>query len=167
MNIEVIRTLFDYNYWAHRKVWDCIMELSSEQFTQHIPYSMGSVHSQVVHSMSAEWIWLSRLCGNAPTSMLTVEEYPTRGLIRQKWDNIEADMRAYLDAITEDQLHQTFDYQQTDGTPRQDKILDILLHVVNHGTDHRAQILRILGDFGAPTIAQDIIFYMREKRGES
>jgi uncharacterized damage-inducible protein DinB len=33
-------------------------------------------------------------------------------------------------------------------------------HVVNHGTDHRAQVLRILYELGAPTFEQDIMEYL-------
>jgi len=36
----------------------------------------------------------------------------------------------------------------------------VLLHVVNHGTDHRAQLLRVLNDLGVNTEYQDYIFYV-------
>jgi uncharacterized damage-inducible protein DinB len=36
----------------------------------------------------------------------------------------------------------------------------VLLHVVNHGTDHRAQALRLLNDLGVETTSQDYIFYV-------
>ena len=36
----------------------------------------------------------------------------------------------------------------------------MLLHVANHGTDHRAQILRVLHDLGVQTTSQDLIFYV-------
>jgi uncharacterized damage-inducible protein DinB len=32
--------------------------------------------------------------------------------------------------------------------------------MVNHGTDHRAQVLRSLHDFGAPTFNQDLIIHL-------
>lgn len=38
----------------------------------------------------------------------------------------------------------------------------ILLHVVNHGTDHRAQILRSLREFGIETPSQDYVFFADE-----
>jgi uncharacterized damage-inducible protein DinB len=38
----------------------------------------------------------------------------------------------------------------------------VLLHVCNHGTDHRAQLLRLLNDLGVKTTAQDYIFYVYE-----
>jgi uncharacterized damage-inducible protein DinB len=47
--------------------------------------------------------------------------------------------------------------------PEEDKDLivwQVLLHVVNHGTDHRAQLLRLLNDLGVKTTSQDYIFYV-------
>jgi uncharacterized damage-inducible protein DinB len=49
--------------------------------------------------------------------------------------------------------------------PEEDKNLvvwQVLLHVVNHGTDHRAQLLRLLNDLGVNTEYQDYIFYVFE-----
>jgi len=46
--------------------------------------------------------------------------------------------------------------------PDEDKDLmlwQVLIHVVNHGMDHRAQILRLLHDLGVKTTSQDYIFY--------
>ena len=34
--------------------------------------------------------------------------------------------------------------------------------MVNHGTDHRAQVLRVLHDLGVDTTSQDYIFYVYE-----
>jgi uncharacterized damage-inducible protein DinB len=39
----------------------------------------------------------------------------------------------------------------------------ILAHVANHGTGHRAQILRLLDDLGAPTFDQDLIIFLWER----
>jgi uncharacterized damage-inducible protein DinB len=39
----------------------------------------------------------------------------------------------------------------------------VLLHVGNHGTDHRAQILRLLSDLGLKTGPQDYVFYIYDK----
>lgn len=49
--------------------------------------------------------------------------------------------------------------------PEEDKDLivwQVLLHVVNHATDHRAQLLRLLNDLGIKTTSQDYIFYVYE-----
>ena len=47
--------------------------------------------------------------------------------------------------------------------PEEDQDLtvwQVLIHVANHGTDHRAQILRALHDLGIPTFDQDLILYL-------
>jgi uncharacterized damage-inducible protein DinB len=49
--------------------------------------------------------------------------------------------------------------------PEEDKELtvwQVLLHVANHATDHRAQLLRSLHDLGVETKSQDYIFYVYE-----
>ena len=38
-------------------------------------------------------------------------------------------------------------------------VWQVLLQLVNHGTDHRAQLLRCLHDMGIKTVSQDYIFY--------
>ena len=38
-------------------------------------------------------------------------------------------------------------------------VWQVLLQVGNHGTDHRAQLLRLLNDMGVKTVSQDYIFY--------
>ncbi len=163
MHIETIRMLYDYNYSLHRQVWDCIMHLTEEQFTQAIPYSIGSLHAHTVHVMSAEWIWFARLRGETPVAMLRPEDYPNRETVRARWDEIEQGIRGYLATLTDDAVQGTCAYRTTKGIAYEDPITGILLHVVNHGTDHRSQMLRVLHDLGAPTLEQDLIFYLRQR----
>ena len=69
-------------------------------------------------------------------------------------------MRSYLAELRDEML-----FAKPITEPEEDKDLvvwQVLLHVVNHGTDHRAQILRLLNDLGVKTTAQDYIFYVYE-----
>ena len=44
---------------------------------------------------------------------------------------------------------------------------EILLHVANHATDHRSQILAVLHQyFHVKTVEQDMILYLAEQRGQ-
>jgi uncharacterized damage-inducible protein DinB len=70
-------------------------------------------------------------------------------------------MRDYLAELRDDMLFTTPIVE-----PDEDKDLivwQVLLHVANHGTDHRAQILRQLNDLGIKTGYQDYIFYVYER----
>ena len=161
MDIGMVRTLYDYNVWAHHQVWDCIMQLNDEQFTREIEYSHGSIHAQVVHTMFAEWSWFSRLQGHSTTRIWQAADFPTRDSIRARWDEVEADIRAYLDSLSDEDLKETFHYTTTKGTPQENVRWEILIHVLNHGTDHRAQIMAMLNQIGVPGVEQDLIFYLR------
>ena len=67
-------------------------------------------------------------------------------------------MRDYLA-----ELHDEMLFDKPIKEPKEDKELvvwQVLLHVANHGTDHRAQLLRFLNDLGVKTTSQDYIFYI-------
>jgi uncharacterized damage-inducible protein DinB len=161
MDVITIRQLVDYNYAAHRKVWTCIEALTDEQFVRDYEYSVGSVRNQVVHTMSAERLWLYRLQGES-LGMLNYEEFPTRALVRSQWDNIERDIRSYADSLTNTQLGETIAYRGLKSDSFTNMRWEMLVQLVNHGTDHRAQILALLYQLGAPTVAQDWMFYLRD-----
>jgi uncharacterized damage-inducible protein DinB len=165
MDANYFRGLFDYNYWAHRRVWDCVMQLNEEQFAHPCDYSIGSVYEQVVHTMGAEWLWLQRVNGVSPEMIPGTADYPTRTAIRTKWDTVEAEWRAYLAQVMDEQLRQTLVYTSITGRARRETPLwQVLGHVVNHSTDHRAQTLAQIHQVGGKTIEQDLIFYTWEQR---
>ena len=54
-------------------------------------------------------------------------------------------------------------YQNTSGQAFETGLADIVIHVINHSTHHRAQIVQLLrsGDIEPPRL--DYIFFCREK----
>ena len=47
--------------------------------------------------------------------------------------------------------------------PTTNTVWEILVHMVNHGTDHRAQVLALLHRLGAPTFEHDLILYLWDR----
>lgn len=43
MNANAFRHLYGYHFAENRKLWDHVLSLSHEQFTQPVSYSRGSV----------------------------------------------------------------------------------------------------------------------------
>ena len=157
MNASAFCHLYDYHFAENRKMWNAyIMPLSQEQFTHHVDYSIGSVRNHIVHLMSVDHAWFSELRGNEPTDHLDPTRFEDRERIRAHWDNVEQMMRAYLANLRDEML---FEKPFPEGEDQDLLLWQVLLHVANHGTDHRAQLLRILNDLGVKTSAQDYIFY--------
>lgn len=158
---ETIRFLFHYNDEAHKLVWEqAILPLTDEQFTRPLNYSWGSIHAQVVHVMGAEQIWINRLMGR-PYEILRPEDYPARPAIWEKWGQIRTTTSAYLEGLKDEDLSSSFEYKTSRGEAYSNERGHILLHVVNHGTDHRAQILAMIHQMGGATVEQDILDFIR------
>ena len=159
MNANAFRHFYDYHFAENRKIWDSyVSQLSHEQFTQPSGYSHGSVRDQIVHLMSVDEGWFSELRGVEFPEPLNPAELPDREGIRARWDSVEQGMRDYLAQLRDDML---FDKPIKEPDEDRDLIVwQVLLHVANHGTDHRAQILRLLNDLGVETDFQDYIFYV-------
>ena len=158
MNADAFRQLYDYHFSENRKIWDTyILPLSQEQFTQPVDYSVGSVCNQIVHLMNVDDIWFSPLRGLDIPEWLDPADFEDRSVIRAHWDNVEQSMRDYLAKLRDEML---FEKPFPEGEDKDLILWQVLLHVVNHGTDHRAQLLRVLNDLGVKTGPQDFVFYV-------
>ena len=159
MNTNAFRLFYDYHFTENRKIWDShITQLTHEQFTQNVDYSHGSVRDQIIHLMSVDELWFSELRGVESSEPFSAIDFDDREIIRAHWDSVEQSMRHYLAELRDDML-----FAKPIKEPEEDKDLSVwqvLLHVVNHGTDHRAQLLRVLHDLGFKTTSQDFIFYV-------
>ncbi len=158
MNADAFRQFYEYHFTENRKIWDSyVTPLSDQQFTQSADYSHGSVRDQILHLMSADDYWFSGLRVIPRPEPLGSADFADRKAIRARGDSIEQSMRAYLATLQDKML---FEKPFTDGEDPDVLLWQALLHVANHGTDHRAQLLRWLHDLGVETTSQDYIFYL-------
>ncbi len=159
MITEIFRQLYNYHFSENRKIWGYATQLSSyEQFVQDVSYSHGSVRNQIVHLLSVDEVWFAELRGIDLPEPYQPANFDDREMIRARWDNVEQNMRDYLAELRDAML-----FDRPIKEPEEDKNLmvwQVLIHVINHGTDHRAQILRLLYDLGIKTTSQDYIFYV-------
>jgi uncharacterized damage-inducible protein DinB len=160
-----IRRLFDYSYWAFERVWDCIMDLSDAQFTKDIDYSVGSIRNHVVHMMSLDLRWIRRVQGTTVPPLMPFEIFNTRADAKAKWDDIKDEVLTYVYSLDQAGLDEPVRYEiRTSLLGLQRGRWELLLHVANHGTDHRAQLLAMLHThFGVKTVEQDLIFYLMDE----
>jgi uncharacterized damage-inducible protein DinB len=159
MNAAAFRHLYDYHFATNRFLWDTyIVPLTHAQFTQASSYSHGSVRDQLVHLVNVDDVWFSDLSGQVPAESLDPAQVVDRAAFRAHWDAVEQRMRAYLAHLTDDMLND----QPLQGEDKDLRVWQVLLHIANHGTDHRAQILRLLSDLGVQTTSQDYVFYAYE-----
>lgn len=157
MNADSFRHLYNYHFSENHKIWEYVTRLSYVQFVQAVNYSHGSVRNQVVHLLSVDEAWFGELRGIEPPEPYQPASFDDREVLCERWKNVEQDMFDYLAQLQDDML-----WKRPIKEPEEDRNLmvwQVLIHVINHGTDHRAQILRLLHDLGIQTTSQDYIFY--------
>lgn len=157
-----VMLLFDYNYWANRRVLDAAANVSDEQFVAPANQSHGSLRGTLVHVLHAEWVWRLRTQeGIHPTVLFTEEEFPNLGALRSRWEMEEEAVRAYLGSQPDGPLDEVIEYTTTSGVPHSQPLWQIMIHVVNHGTQFRSEAALLLTEDGHSPGDLDFIQFLR------
>jgi len=167
MDPAQIIELFDYSYWAFDRVWSAIEQLSDAQFASDLGYSLGSIRNIVVHLIGGHRRWLARLQGTSLPPHLRFEDFTSRPEVRTEWDKARGEFVQHVGSLTEADLARPVPHAMPDrGIEAAPQTWEILVHLVNHSTDHRSQILALLNvGFGILTPEHDFIIYLWERNG--
>jgi uncharacterized damage-inducible protein DinB len=163
MRADEIRLLFAYNRWANGLIRESAARLDAEAYLAPTSLSYGSLHGTLVHILAAEAVWRARCQALAsPTRVLAESDVPTLAALRDAWRAEEAAMREYLDSLGDENLARVVAYRTTSGVPHENVRWQLLAHLVNHGTQHRAEAAILLTERGASPGDLDLIRFLRE-----
>ena len=166
MNKSEIQTLFDYNYWANGRLLQTASSLSDGLFQAPYNLSHGSLRGALVHILGAEIVWRRRCQeGISMSALPTEQEFPTLAFLQQRWNEEEQLMRAFLSSLTDQALSSTLKYSTTKGELQQNPLWQLLVHVVNHGTQFRSEAAVAETDYGHSPGNLDFIYYLRQSTG--
>ncbi len=165
MTPNLFQELYAYNFWANRRVWDCLEQLSVEQFN-HADDNADSLREQCAHVMGVEFWWI-RFLATGALEFLSEADYATRPAVRATWDNVQVQVRAYLETLTEQELEREVRPEFWDAERKPIRVWEALFQVLNHSTDHRAQMLATVKQFGGATIEQDFLGYLFERQTDA
>lgn len=164
--LEYIQTLYDYHYWSNQRILDTVEQISETQLNAPTQNGYASMRVTLVHTMNAEWLWRSRWQGVSPTVILSERDFPTLASISARWQQEEEEMRALLAPLKESDLATSFTYQDTKGVPHTLALWQMLVHVVNHGTQHRSEVAFMLTalDHSPGDLDMSVFLYRRQKQ---
>lgn len=163
MNRADIQLLYDYNYWANARVLKAASQLTPDRFTAPHGLSHGSIRGALAHVLAAEIVWRLRCqSGLSPAALPGDADFPTLDALRTRWAEEETAMRAYLSTLTDEQLAQSVEYKTTKGVPFSNTLWQLLAHVVNHGTQFRAEAAVALTAEGHSPGDLDLLLFLRE-----
>ncbi len=159
MNLDPM-LLFHYTDWANDRVIEGARQLTTVQL--HLPIRDGFVSTLglLVHLLAAERLWLSRLQGLSPKTLITEDLVPTLDTLVTAWEPIRAERFDYLAGIGDGQ--RDIVYSTTKGVECRDVLWHLILHLVNHHTEHRSQLAFYLAMQGIDVGNLDLIYYVRD-----
>lgn len=164
MKIGEIRTLYEYLFWAHDRTIAVVERLSDEEFVRDLGASHHSVRGTLVHMMSAEWLYLSRWHGVFPDAMLDPKAFPTLAAVDERWTGIRRELRSFLGRLREDDLASVFRYRNLRDDEVSLPFYVTLLHVLNHNTYHRGQLVALLRMLGQQPESTDLYRFFLEEQ---
>lgn len=161
---ELLLQLATYNVWANGLLLDVILQLPEEQQKAEIKSSFPSLFLTTLHMWDAESVWWQRLklservvapSENFDGGILDV----ANGLLQQnrQWQEWVANAQEHM-------LQYVFSYQNSKREQFKQPVYQMLVHLFNHGTYHRGQLVTILRQLNVKKIPQtDFIVWSRKR----
>ena len=162
MNKHAILTLFQYNAWSTAKILDAASHVTRDQFLALAPFPHGSLRGTLVHSLFAEWTWRNRWEGTPSTFKWQSAAFPTFEALRAHWAEEESRLMQFVARVAEERLLKRINYISTEGLPHERVLWECMLHLVNHGTQHKTEAAAILTNLGHSPGDIDLIVYFNE-----
>jgi uncharacterized damage-inducible protein DinB len=153
-----LATHLDYSRWATGRLLEACQTLAAEELMRDLKASHSGVLGTLQHIYFADRIWLARLEGR-PQIFKSPDESPSLDELRQNWPTLSAAYNAWLEGTSEETLHQDFSYRNLKGEPCTLVPWKVLLHVVNHGSIHRGQVMGMFRQLGHTPPPIDLVFY--------
>ena len=170
MDPEVVRELFAYGRWAGARVFDAAARLTPAQFTATAGIQdagRGSIRDTLRHLVGAQVGWLSWLSGSLPADAgrargraLQAIDFPDAASLRAAWEEAEAEARDFVGRVTAEELERVVALPLPGGGTADLRHWELLLHVANHGTQHRSEAAAMLTAFGQSPGDLDVLFYL-------
>lgn len=160
MNIrEHLISLIRYNQWANERI---IGAIPNDLYDVETPSSFNSIRKTIYHYWGAQEIWYQRV--KALPLMDPEDQFTgsTDEMLKQ-WNANNDAWIAEIDARSDDELSAPITYRNIAGKEFTSRFDEIVMHVCNHATFHRGQIVTMLRSLGVKTIpSTDLIRYFRE-----
>src|SRR5438045_7625439 len=144
MTVRDLEELYDYSCWANRKLFGVLGQLSSDQFTQSVVGSNGSIRNPMVHMISAECGWLSRGGGSERGAALPLNDYPTCDSVKNTWKKIEFYGRHFVSRLKDEDLVRIVEFTLGSSQKRSMSIGHLLHHAIIHGVHHLGKLALML-----------------------
>ena len=164
---ELLNHYAAYNLWANERLLNIALQLSNELQQQIVESSFSSLHKTFLHIWDAESAWWQRVKLNENIIVPSIALNPSMKETATGLLNQSKEWKEWAENTKEHILLHEFKYYNTKREYFKNPIWQTLMHVFNHGTYHRGQVVNILHQLKVEKIpVTDFIAYMRLQNGK-
>ncbi len=137
--------------------------------------SFESLHNTLAHVLLSEIAWQVRWDSEPPyrdlpnargTLEITRAQLKTLPELRERWSQLEQVRKTMLDRLTDEKVNAPRAYVLSDGTRHSQPLGHQFAHLVNHGTQFRAEAAVRLTQLGLSPGEIDLSIYFRGHAGD-
>jgi len=152
-----IRTHLKYSTWASQRVFEAAKKLSPGELTRNVGVSHGSILGTLSHIHFADRIWYSRVV-DPKEPVIRESDLPT---LEQEWPAIQRKWETWAEGLQDADLGRLVPCKSPDGIAYQVAAENAVLHLVNHNTLHRGQVVGMIRQLGIAPPPTDLMMYYR------
>ena len=141
---DPLTTLFSHNLWANLRLLERCAELTGEQLDATITGAYGAIRDTLQHIVTSEQSYFSRISTGQPRRR--PKDAPPL-TIAEMMESVRTTGLGLIEWAPKVQAGDTVQVEW-EGTPRDVPKAIILTQVINHATEHRAQVMAILTELG-------------------
>lgn len=161
---ELLIQFASYNVWANHRITYHILLLEQAKWMEQTPSSFNSLYKTILHIWDAESGWWQRMRQHENIVVPSRSFDPSmkdacNGLMHQsmQWEKF---IKEDLDS---DAIQSQLWYKNSRGEDFSQPVFQVLLHVFNHSTYHRGQLITMMRALGETALPQtDFIHYSRK-----
>jgi uncharacterized damage-inducible protein DinB len=146
-----------YSAWASRKLVEAVRAVPDGDFEKPVGISHSSLLGTLAHILWADWLWFTRV--------VEPMEKPgqTREVLETVWPELQAKWVTWAERASDAEINRVLEYKSIlDGRTARTPACQIVLHVVNHATLHRGQVMGMLRQAGLAPPHTDLMNFYRE-----
>ena len=149
MNRDYLIQIADYNNWADNKVMEWLRQINDEQWERAIVSSFSSIRQTAIHIVSAEKYWVDHWEQTPEPTFLSMQFKGAKAELIDIWNKASTDLKTIVNGFPEEEYSRNIGFKYPrDGRIGQMPFWQTVVHVINHSTYHRGQLVTLLRQAG-------------------
>ena len=150
----------EYNLWANERIAAVLKSLDPKLVDVDLKSSFPSLRKTVHHIWDAEMIWLSRL---EDTKLTWPPTAHFKDPAIDEFLKTSSELLNFVGSKSEEYFHTDTSFTDSKGVGYKMNNAGILMHVMNHSTFHRGQLVTMMRELGVTELpSTDLIKFLRE-----